>query len=164
MPDLKTIRRWIHHFIKFGETPTETRKYRTRSGRRKWTSSDIAKLLEIVAKEPDLYLDEIRNRLITQTGKAFHTSSIFKSLKENNFSLKVAYEKAIQRDEIERSDWRRFIEQRGPDVGNQIVFIDETHKGPKDGRRRRHWIARGFGQPFNKATFIGGDNNNRYDY
>ncbi len=81
MPDLKTIRRWINHFIKFGETPTETRKYRTRTGRRTWTPSDIEKLLAIVGKEPDLYLDEIRDRLITQTGKTFHTSSIFKTLR-----------------------------------------------------------------------------------
>jgi len=69
----------------------------------------------------------------------------------------VASEKAKQRDEIERTDWRRFIERRGTYFGKQIIFIDETHKGPKTGRRRRHWIARGIGQPFYKATYIGGD-------
>jgi transposase len=43
----------------------------------------------------------------------------------------------------------------GEDVERKLVFIDETHKGTKEMRQRRHWVIRGKEQPFFKAKFFG---------
>jgi hypothetical protein len=76
-------------------------------------------------------------------------------MKGIGFSLKVAYEVASQRDEEERADWRLFLLELGPDIGEKLIFIDETHKVVKKMRSRRHWVIKGKEQPFYRAKFFG---------
>jgi len=50
----------------------------------------------------------------------------------------------------------------GPDIGNKLIFVDESHKDVKEMRRRCHWVCKGRGQPFVDALFFGDDRDIRY--
>ena len=157
-----TIRRWINHYLKFGETPSETKRWFKKTRRNPiWTVRDKDCLMAIVEEDPALYLDEIRSRLIERQQKVFSCSSVYTTLCKLGFTLRVAYEKAAQRDEEERARWRTFIMGRGPDVSQQLIFVDETHKGKLDGRRRRHWVLRGREQPFYTDKYFGREPDHR---
>jgi len=139
-----TMRRWLQHYLYFGETPFETRhrmkKLRLHKRATIWTREDLDQLRTLVREDPELYLDEIQTSLLYSLDKVFSTSSIRKTLDRMGYSLKVAYEKACQRDEEQRARWRLFLTERGPDVVNTIIFVDETHKSARDSRRRRHRV------------------------
>jgi hypothetical protein len=160
-----TIRAWIDHYILWGETPAETREREAKIGRRKqskWTPRINRLLRYIITNHPELYLDEIQRQLLLLSECLFNTSTIYRHMKRMGFSRKVVYEKSAQRDEEERAAWRTFILDRGPDVANHLVFIDETHKSIKAMRRRRHWVYRGREQPFCVNPFYGNDRDIRY--
>jgi len=159
-PSKRTMRRWIEHYLLHGETPTASRKWiRRPSTNLKWNHTDVAHVLDIVNEDPALFLDEIQEILAIRTDKLFSISSIYQTLIENNYSLKVAYEKSCQRDEDERADWMALMIELGPDASRQMIFIDETHKGRKASRRRRHWAVKGKNQPFIEAAYYGGLDN-----
>lgn len=83
-------------------------------------------------------------------------------MKRMGFSLKVVYEKSAQRDDEERAAWRTFMMERGPNVANHLIYIDETHKSIKAMRRRRNWVLKGRGQPFRVTPFFGNNRDIRY--
>jgi len=154
-----TMRRWVYHYLWNGETPHETREREMRSGLNRkesaWTDDITLALSRILDEDPDLYLTEIQEELLAKTERSFGIATIQRRLKDMGYSLKVAYEKAIQRDEIERASWDSFLVQLGPGIANQMIFVDETHKKIRDFRRRRHWVLRGLAQPFYVAPFLG---------
>jgi len=165
--NISTIRRWIYHYLQHGETPVETRarekKLRLNKRTRAWTREDLDELRKIVDEDPNLYLDEIQTMLLYSLDKVFSTSSIRRKLDEMGFTLKVAFEKAYQRDEEQRMAWRTFLMERGPDVVNHMIFVDETHKCARDSRRRRHRVLRGLSQPFYESYFFGENHDLRFE-
>jgi hypothetical protein len=169
-PCKRTMRSWINHYIFYGETPTETRNRNRKLKlghhvlRSVFGDEDIEQLHAILESQPDLYLDEIQSLLLTTSQKLFAISSIYDKMKSLGYSLKVAYEKSCQRDELERAAWRTFILERGPDVWKHLIFVDETHKSIKDMRRRRHWVLKGRGQPFVETYFYGDNRDIRCVY
>jgi len=96
------MRRWLHDYLYFGETSFETRhrmkKLRLHKRAANWTREDLDQLRTIVDEDPDMYRDEIQRSLLHSLDKLFSTSSIRKTLYRMGYSLKVAYEKAGQRD------------------------------------------------------------------
>jgi transposase len=162
LPSTSTIKRWIKHYLFYGETPAESKRLnRKRKRSSDWDDSDseysdTSNLREIVTEHPYLFLDEIQMRLFYKTHKWFSVKTVYYHMKDIGFSLKVAYEVASQRDEEERADWRLWLLELGPDIGEKLIFIDETHKGVKEMRSRRHWVIKGKQQPFYRAKFFGG--------
>ena len=109
---IQTMRRWITHFILYGESPAETRiwrenirgKYRNYDNSDSlWTTQDTVLLKDLIDDRPNLYLDEVQDNMIMASGKKFSKSFLWKKLKyELGYSLQIAMKKAAQRDEEER--------------------------------------------------------------
>jgi len=78
----KTIRRWLYHYLLFGETPEETARWRKKNTKRrynsKWDDDDTETLRHIIEEYPELYLDEIQAKLANINGKSFTSSTIYK--------------------------------------------------------------------------------------
>jgi transposase len=161
----RTIRRWIHHYLKFGVTPIETVKWGKKHIKRKresdWTEEISILLCSILEDHPEFYLDEIQDHL-EMHGCFFSTTTIYDRMKELGYTLKVVYQKSAQRDEERRARWKSFMLRRGPEVAEQLIFVDETHKSIKDMRRRRHWVFKGKSQPFVESVFYGHERDIRY--
>jgi hypothetical protein len=137
----------MSHYFLYGETPEETVRWRSTHTRRKrkskWDETDSDYLRQILNEHPEYYLDEIQIHMSYRSGKWFSGKTLYRHMRDIGFTLKVAYEKSKQRDEEERASWRLFLQQLGPNVEEQILFIDETHKSLKEMRRRRHWVMKG---------------------
>jgi transposase len=159
-----TLRRWFYFFMIFGVTQAEDKrdgcKYsepyrRTRRTRAEgWTREHTRKLKKIVDEHPDLYLDEIQSRFYASTGRFFSATTLWRKLHEEvGYSLKVAVDKAKQRDEEERREYQKCLEEIvvRPE---QLIYIDETAVGSNASRRRRIWFRRGR-TPFRTAYFMG---------
>ena len=80
-----TTRRWIKHYLFFGETAQETKDYRNKvwgTSRCKrnfsWTTDDITCLKNIIDDKPYLFLDEIQEKFYETTGKHYSTSTIWR--------------------------------------------------------------------------------------
>jgi hypothetical protein len=65
-------------FLKFGDTLADVRvkryrvqgrRYVRKSARRKWTNRETERLRKIVDLDPDLFLDEIQERMAQVTGR-----------------------------------------------------------------------------------------------
>jgi hypothetical protein len=145
--DKQCARRWVMHYIKFGETPEESKAWQRmrQSGvrRRLWTDADTRKLKHIVDLEPGLYLDELVDRMETVTGKRWHYSVIWDKLRNQvGYSLQVVSDKAAEMDVEERESYMEAVKAAviRPEM---LVYIDETHKDRSSSRRRRWWSRRG---------------------
>lgn len=127
----------------------ETRKWNTLGLYRKfcretdWTEDDTALLEQIITIKPYLYLDEISEMIGLQTGRWWSASWLWERIRNDlNMTLQAISLVAGERNEEERARYdesiRAFVHR--PD---QVVFLDETHKGRNASRRRRHWSMRG---------------------
>ena len=86
--------RWLAHYIRFGEVPEQTRRWKkaTRGQKRKrdyvdltegegvWTDSDTNHLKDIVDEHPALHLDEIQDHLLLKSGRSWSPSYLWKKL------------------------------------------------------------------------------------
>jgi hypothetical protein len=159
-----TLRRWFYFFMKYGVTQAEDKregcKYsepyrRTRRTRAAgWTREHTRTLKKLVDEHPDLYLDEIQSRFYAITRRFFSATTLWRKLHEEvGYSLKVAVDKAKQRDEEERSKYQKFLEEIvvRPE---QLIYIDETAVGSNASRRRRIWFRR-IRTPFRNGVLYG---------
>ena len=72
------FKRWIQHYICYGETPEETRQrggYDT-GKTTNLTAADLQQLKTIVDDNPQLYLDKIQTKMEEATGTLWHTSHL----------------------------------------------------------------------------------------
>jgi hypothetical protein len=98
----------------------------------------------LIHQSPELYLDELQEQLFIQGGNEWllHCSTIWRVLKEDfNWSLKVANARAAQRNEDDRNRYRRRMRQVHDPA--MFIFVDESHRGRNESRRRRAWGPRG---------------------
>lgn len=144
----RTLRNWYDHYLLYGETQAETRMWGSIGVQREnirdsqWQQTDTDSLRGIVVAKPYLYLDEIRERLGFSTNRWWDASTIWRKVRDElNMSLQVVSMHAKQRDEEERQRYREGLQRWLVHV-NQLVFLDETHKGRSASRRRRHWAVR----------------------
>lgn len=105
----RTLRYWRFHFELYGETPCETHEFKKTLGPRIYTrvaTPDVKDSLRvIVSGQPWLYLDEIQDLLLTQTGVLLSDTTISSiMINEFNWSLKVAQYSARERDELMRGE------------------------------------------------------------
>jgi len=174
-----SLRRWNNHYNLYGETPAETEAfYKTLKRRSKHTSfrrgcnftpSHLKALRKILLKHPEYFLDEFVRDLYADTGVLFHPSTVWRVLTRRlGYSLKVYSEIASQRSEIRRHRYKMALSVL-VSCPEQVLFIDESHKGRNEGRRRRAWFPRGAAAEIQRLhrdepsyTFLGAANINGF--
>ena len=94
-----------------------------------FTKEDEHVLKEIIDRQPQLYLDEIRIELAQVTGEFWSTTTIWRKLHQIGYSLKKAVLRAKQQSEQEVNDYRIRMADRMRHI-RQVLFIDETARMP----------------------------------
>ena len=151
MVGLSTLRTWKDHWDMYGETPTATANRdkrrrnlitRRNAGSRVMSTLQTDVLRNLVLNEPSLYLDEIQDELHTLTGLVVSRTTIWRFITDKmKWSLRIFTSRASQQDVFLRDEYKRALWQwHDP---SWFVFIDETSRGAKEGRRRRGWAPRG---------------------
>jgi hypothetical protein len=164
----RTARRWFYWFVKYGVVPAEDRRIKrvqSKKGKQRysrsqpisrgaWTHVETKALKNIIDIHPEFFLDEIQERLALMTGRKWSTKYLWERLVSDcNYSLQVATDRALQRNEEQRKEYKEAMDlwvQRA----DQVLFLDETHKDRNSARRRRFWSVRGQ-TPFRDAYFAG---------
>jgi transposase len=113
---------------------------------------DIDWLLEIIAYDPDTFLDEFDDLLRTNRFIAVHYSTICRALQAAGISRKRISKIAIERDDILRGHFVRTMSAFTPE---QLGFIDETSKDERTWARRYGRARRGR-RIIKKAPFVRG--------
>ena len=141
-----TLYRWKLHFKEWCESPTDTAAW-VKVHLRKWRKGPVTRELvefirSTVDEAPHLYLDEIQVRVQRKFGKSPSISTIWRILRHKlNYTLRVYNEKASQRDEELRHEFRIQLAQTSDPA--RFIFVDETAKDRNASRRRRAWAPRG---------------------
>lgn len=141
-----TVRLWFQHYLQFGLTPEEMRreKRKAKVGTKglSFTDEDKAALDEIIREEPELYLDEIQDRMQEKRNKIWAPSTLWRQLKRQNYSLQVCTFRAIEQSLHERMSYKGRLDLMVKHP-RQVVFLDESHKSANAARRRRCWSPKG---------------------
>ena len=142
-----TLGRWWDHFVRWGETPIQTSKRPfMRHGRDSLGNGIGTRILALVDADPSLYLDEIQQIIVSETGCRYHVSTIWRFLNspEIGYTLQVLAEKAIQKSQYEQMIYRGALSHLSKDHDPSIFcFVDESAVGKNASRRRRGWSRRG---------------------
>jgi hypothetical protein len=104
------------------------------------------RILALVDADPSLYLDEIQQIIVSETGCRYHVSTIWRFLNspEIGYTLQVLAEKAIQKSQYEQMIYRGALSHLSKDHDPSIFcFVDESAVGKNASRRRRGWSRRG---------------------
>ena len=162
-----TLGRWWDHFVRWGETPIQTSKRPfMRHGRDSLGNGIGTRILALVDADPSLYLDEIQQIIVSETGCRYHVSTIWRFLNspEIGYTLQVLAEKAIQKSQYEQMIYRGALSHLSKDHDPSIFcFVDESSVGKQAARRRRGWSQRG--APAHKYALFDDDiagNKHRY--
>ena len=148
------IRKWWIHFGQYGELPYETKAHFKRIRKKThWlpirstiNEAQLQQLKTIIDQSPSLYLDEIVVIFGIQTGMYFHPTTIWLYMTNHlDYSLQYLTERAMQRNQVERENFKHslgFYLQNNPDM---LIMVDETHKDRNAARRRRGYGKRNDG-------------------
>jgi hypothetical protein len=119
-PDIQTrvLRRWYTHFLMFGETQPETRRWNLKGWRpgelqreSLWTEDCTAALKTIVEEQPQLFLNEIRLAFLYVKDQLWSTSHLWEVLTVRiGWSLQFATVAAGQRDDAQRQQYMDALE------------------------------------------------------
>ena len=148
---ITTLRRWYKHYIFWGEYPHVTVK-KLRAFKKKYkeytrtsgvmTDEIINGVRNIVEESPELYLDEIMEKLAQDIGVYLPHMAVYRILTDKlRTSLQVCTEVATQRNKEERRQYRHALDLLVQHP-NQVLVLDETHKDRNASRRRRGWGER----------------------
>jgi transposase len=162
-----TLDRWWQHYQQWGETPIQTSKRPfVRVGRSSMDHGVGVRIVQLLNSDSSLYLDEIQGIIFSETGRRYHTSTIWRFMNrpEINFTLQVLTEKAVQQSQYEQMRYRTTLHTLGKDKDPSIFcFVDESSVGKQAARRRRGWSQRG--APAHKYALFDDDiagNKHRY--
>jgi hypothetical protein len=82
----KTVERWFHWYLQYGETPVETARWKKVASvggtRRLWLQSDTDALKTIVDARPGLFLDEIQDKLEMATRVRWSSTIVWDKIRE----------------------------------------------------------------------------------
>ena len=129
--------------------------------KRHWTSADTCELKNVLDEHPWKYLCEIVWCLELSTGKQWSQSQISRQIKKLGLSLQVVYGRARQINIEQRARYLYCLKSNLKYI-DQVVFLDETHKGELSSRRRKHWNAINGRQPYYEEFF--GSHGIRYTF
>ena len=139
LPHVKkeTVEKVIKYFDSFGTLEPAPRKKRAR----KMAPQHVAVLVEIVKKDPYLFLEEIATELTERTAVEYAVGRCYYELRSRGYCLKKMRKKARQRNERKRDlYWETIAELLGHTGSRrQLCFADETAKDTRALRRWRGW-------------------------
>ena len=139
LPHVKkeTVEKVIKYFDSFGTLEPAPRKKRAR----KMAPQHVAVLVEIVKKDPYLFLEEIATELTERTAVEYAVGRCYYELRSRGYCLKKMRKKARQRNERKRDlYWETIAELLGHTGSRrQLFFADETAKDTRALRRWRGW-------------------------
>ena len=152
--DPSTVRRTVALFDETGSVAK--RKYPDTHGDhlRKLTDVDKLLVLEIAVEKPGIYLREIKQFLMEETGTEVDISTICRFLKESGFTRQKMIITAKQRSDALRADFLMdmMIYKNHPEF---FVFIDETGTDRRDSMRKFGYGLRGMPPVSQKMLFRG---------
>jgi transposase len=113
------------------------------SGRRRSLAiTDMAFIYNLLEQRHCSYLDEIQTELFTRRGVWCSTPTLLRTLRHLHFSRKCVTAKAIERNDLLRSDFMLRVGREIPDP-SMLMFIDEAVKNERTGGRTRGWSLKG---------------------
>jgi hypothetical protein len=126
----RTMRRWWYYFLKFGDTQASHRVIKRKKGPQRrggqWTYHTTALLKRIVEDSPDLYLDEIQERLSALNGGWWDCSYIWRRLVEDcNYLLQVTTDRSYAANT--KSDTTFFTVHKNPPVCVDIPILARSY-------------------------------------
>lgn len=92
----------------------------------------------ILAKDKEIYLDEIQDQLLAAFGIKPHITTIWRTIRRLNFSHKKTSPRAIERDSMRRAIYMNTILEIAPDP-EMLMFTDESAKDERTSSRRYGW-------------------------
>ena len=118
------------------------KKYPPNKGTQKLTDIDKLLCLELAIDRPGIYLGEIRQELIGQTGTDVNESTICRFLHASGFTRQKMITTAMQRSDLLRCEYLCDISiyQGHPEL---FVFVDETGADRRDTLRKYAYSVRG---------------------
>ncbi len=106
----------------------------------KLTEVDEFLIIEIVLDKPGIYLHEIQQYVLEETGTSVSPSTLCKFLHKQGFTRQKISRIAIQRSDELRTKFRQEISLFSPEM---LVFIDETGSDRRDCLRKFGYSMRG---------------------
>ena len=150
--DQSTVSRTVKLFHQQGDVAKKN--YPGNDGTRKLTGIDQLIVLELVLDRPGIYLHELQQELVEETGTEVDPSTICRFLSKSGFTRQKMALAAKQRCELMRALYilDMSIYQGHPEL---LVFVDETGADRRDCLRRRAYSMRGRPAASSKFTFRG---------
>ena len=125
-----------------GSGNVDKRKYPSNRGTAKLTEIDKIVIIESVLDKPQVFLREIQQILLTETGTGVAVSTIWRFLQTSNISRQKMVMIAKQRSEILRAEY--LLDMKAfhghPEM---LVFVDETGADRRNCLRRFGYSLRG---------------------
>ena len=109
-----------------------TNTHRTRI----FSDSDVQRMLEIVEKDPTIFLDELQHQMFTETNKYADVSTIAKYLKRAGVSKKKVQRLHSNRDVVAQA---RYLHVAAQHRFDEFVWMDETGSQVRHSIRRFGW-------------------------
>ena len=131
--DPSTVCRTVSLFSEFGNV--DKRKYPPNKGIAVLTDIDKMIIMETVIERPEVYMREIRDTLISETGTQVDVSTIWKFLQTSNITRQKMVLVAKQRSDFLRAE---YVEDMQIFSGHpeMLIFVDEMGKGRRNCMRR----------------------------
>ena len=138
--DQSTVCRIISRF----DTTGDVKKAKHPKGQshhlQKLTEIDQRLIIEVVLDQPGIYLHEVQQHILEETGTSISLSSICNFLNKQGFSRQKMVRVSIQRSDELRAKFRENTSIFSPDM---FVFIDETGTDRRDCLQKLGYSLRG---------------------
>lgn len=106
----------------------------------------------LIQRNPEIYLDELKECLLEEMGKQVSASTIYRTLAKLGFTRKTITKAARERDENKRAEYCARISQYLP---RERVYVDESRFDRRTATRTRAWAYKGE-RAFSKVFFLRG--------
>lgn len=104
------------------------------AGRRRLLEhEDHTYISSILAAQPTLFIDEIRDRLEAARGTSVSLLTLSRTITPQGLSHKKVSRKALERNDLLRASWQVHMGKYG---SNQLVFLDESAVDDHSSQRR----------------------------
>ena len=150
--DPSTVCRTVNLFSETGNV--DKRKHPPNKGTAVLTEIDKMIIMETIIERPEVYMREIREILINETGTSVDPSTIWKFLHTSNITRQKMVLVAKQRSDFLRAEYLDDMQifSGHPEM---LIFVDETGKDRRNCMRRFGYSVRGM-PPVSKKLLVRG--------
>ena len=153
----QTRERWKATIMDYGMTPKDWKEEETRRNLSHPHHADavmddatVTALKNLAEQQPDLYLDQMQDKMLRITGKRIMLITLSTTLRERlGMSLQRLSSMSSAQDDAARLAYANHIHNLTEDP-KMFIFIDETAKDRNASRRRMGWAKRGRGHHYRR--------------